>query len=126
MLLADIEDFFRRKGCIGINIDDRSDVLLLLYADDLIIFANGPSDLRRKMQLLSEYCGTVGLTINPKKTTAIRFNGSGNIRKLRSKTLTLYNIDSGLSDEIGVVNSCVYLGVTFPVPRWVLKQEKQL
>lgn len=43
--IADLEMFMRENGCMGTNIDSYVDILLLLYADDLVITALSDVDL---------------------------------------------------------------------------------
>lgn len=46
LFMADIEDFFRSSGVNGLNINGYIDILLLLYADHLIILAHPQTDLK--------------------------------------------------------------------------------
>ena len=50
--LSDIEMFFRSQNVGGIRIDDFCDILLLLYADDLINFADSYTDAKNKLNIL--------------------------------------------------------------------------
>lgn len=52
LYLSDIDEFFRAKGFDGVWINNHTDVIVLLYADDLILFAHSPRDLRFKLILL--------------------------------------------------------------------------
>lgn len=40
LYIADIEKYFRQSGHREVNIDGVTDVIMLLYADDLIILAH--------------------------------------------------------------------------------------
>jgi hypothetical protein len=40
LYLEDIETFFKKEGVSGVNVDGYSDISLLLYCDDLVIFAD--------------------------------------------------------------------------------------
>ena len=59
LFLADIEAYFRDRGASGINLDNRVDLLMLLYADDLVVFAESEADVRRKLQILYQYTGEI-------------------------------------------------------------------
>ncbi|CAG5090720.1 Similar to pol: Retrovirus-related Pol polyprotein from type-2 retrotransposable element R2DM (Drosophila melanogaster) [Cotesia congregata] len=48
IFIADLEPFMRNNECEGVNIDGYTDVLLLLYADDLVIMASSEADLQKK------------------------------------------------------------------------------
>lgn len=50
LYISDIEHYFREKGLSGIPIDDSTDILILLYADDIVILADSPSDMRNKIK----------------------------------------------------------------------------
>ncbi|CAG5082984.1 Similar to X-element\ORF2: Probable RNA-directed DNA polymerase from transposon X-element (Drosophila melanogaster), partial [Cotesia congregata] len=53
---ADLESFLRDNNCEGTNIDGVTDILLLLYVDDLVILAASAVDLQKKIDLLDLYC----------------------------------------------------------------------
>lgn len=40
LFINDIVDYFKQNGVSGVNIDGMNDVLLLLYADDLVILGD--------------------------------------------------------------------------------------
>lgn len=74
--LADIEEYFRQRGASGINIDGHHDLLLLLYADDLVILSDSPGDLQRKLCILQEYSERNLLEVNTRKSNIICFRRS--------------------------------------------------
>ena len=47
LLLSDLEVFLRERGCRGISVNHRTDIMILAYADDLVIFAESPHVLMR-------------------------------------------------------------------------------
>lgn len=104
LYLADIEKELRRAGVEGINIDGTHDLLLLLYADDLILLADTPRDLRKKLKALWDYCNSLDLTVNIGKTKIVPFKRGG-----RPNSEVFYYGDQ----EVEQVNSYVYLGVVF-------------
>ena len=55
MYINDIEDEFYLHGINGIEIDTIK-VFLLLYADDITIFAETAEGLQEGLNLLSNYC----------------------------------------------------------------------
>lgn len=73
IFVSDIEDFFRSRGFSGLNIDGQSDVILLLYADDLVLLSDSQSDMNRKLSCLQEYCNTNKLVVNAQKTKVVCF-----------------------------------------------------
>lgn len=77
LFLADMEDFFRKKGLTGVQMNNSEDVILLMYADDLIILANSQIDLCKKLIVLEQYCDQNSLTVNSKKTKIVHFRNGG-------------------------------------------------
>jgi len=43
-------------------------IILLLYADDIILLARCPSDLDKQLRLLKDFCSTMGMIVNTDKT----------------------------------------------------------
>lgn len=106
LYISDIDEFFRSKGFDGVWIDDQNDVIVLLYADDLILFAHSPRDLRSKLLALNEYCELKGLTVNVEKTKVMIFKkGGGRLKK--SERNFVYR-----DKPLEIVNTFEYLGIT--------------
>lgn len=106
LFLADIEDFFRSKGVSGVDVDSGTDILLLLYADDMVVLGHSAIDMNVKMDILSQYCQENKLTVNVAKTKLVCFRRAGGLKKLRVRVRF-----EGL--ELEQVSSYVYLGVPF-------------
>jgi hypothetical protein len=98
----DIEKFFRSKGFRGIRIGVNNDVILLAYADDVVIFSESVIDLRDKLQTLQQYCEEKELTINVEKTKIMIFKKR--INKTLYQTFKLNN------SAIEIVDEFQYLG----------------
>lgn len=104
LYITDLETIYREHSCEGININGTSDILVLLYADDLVILGNSENDLRRKLDLLHNYCQTNKLTVNTQKTKIIYCRKAGRI----SSKLT-FNFDH---EPIEIAEKYGYLGLT--------------
>lgn len=105
LFIADIESFFRERGCNGANIDGYNDCLLLLYADDLVILSDSEIDITRKLNVLKTYCDTNYLTVNTNKTKIIRFcKGGSHVSQYK------FNF---CGEIIETVPKYTYLGVIF-------------
>jgi len=104
MFLNDIENIFIEKGLPGINID-MFKLCLILYADDIVIFANDRSELQSSLDVLLEYCQRWKLKVNIEKTKIMVFRKGGrlsqNLRFLCDGT------------EIEIVSKFNYLGIVF-------------
>lgn len=104
LFIADLETYFRRRGAFGVPLDAGENVLSLMYADDLVIFADSPSALRKNLSTLNEYCNSKRLEVNVDKTKIVVFR-----RGVRIKSEQYYYGNQ----LIEIVNSYIYLGVLF-------------
>ena len=73
LYLNDIEEQFINLGLDGIDVD-MFKIFVLLYADDIVIFANTQEQLQNSLDLLLEYCNKWKLTINVSKTKVMVFH----------------------------------------------------
>ena len=68
----------------GINsellIDDLV-LILLLFADDMVIFGETPEDLQHNLDLLLDYCNTWSLEVNASKTKFMVFRKRGGLKR---------------------------------------------
>ena len=71
MFLEDLELFLQDPNHSGIQIDDLM-LVILLFADDQIVFGDSPLDLQCKLNRLKEYCDSWGLEVNCTKTKTRR------------------------------------------------------
>lgn len=65
--LNDTEEQFHISHINGVDVD-MIKTFMLLYADDIGIFANSPAELPSGLDLLSQYCKRWKLNINVSKT----------------------------------------------------------
>ena len=79
--------------------------MLLLYADDIILFANSAEELQNKLNALKDYCYRWKLTVNTDKTKIIVFRKGG----ILPRNLIFYYGDQ----IINIVSKFSYLGVVF-------------
>ena len=70
MYLNDLEDEFYLKGSYGVDVGMLK-IFLLLYADDIIIFANTAEEMQNNLDILAEYCNRNRLVVNTLKTKII-------------------------------------------------------
>lgn len=66
--------YFTAAGVRGINIDGKNEILLLAYADDLALLCNFPTDFRKEIVLLHQYCTRNDLEVNQNKTKVLQFH----------------------------------------------------
>lgn len=105
LFLSDFESYFRERGVEGVSVDHRSDIFCKAYADDLAIFAINPSDLKKKIKHLEQYCKNNGLSVNKQKTKIMIFHKG----RLQEKYNTFYYE----KEQIEIVKTFCYLGVDF-------------
>ena len=76
LFLNDIEVTFIQNGLEGLDIDTFK-LFMLLYADDIVIFANSAEQLQESLNMLSDYCRRWKLTVNVSKTKIMVFRKGG-------------------------------------------------
>ena len=76
MYLNDIERDYMLKGAEGVDIGMLK-LFLLLYADDIILFANEKENLQLSLNILENYCKRWKLKVNTQKTKVMVFRKGG-------------------------------------------------
>ena len=102
MFLNDIEDTFIAHGLKGVDID-MFKLFLILYADDIVIFAQDSSQLQKSLDVLCEYCSKWKLVVNTNKTKIMIFRKGG---RLPNNLNFYYN-----GNIIEIVNKFTYLNL---------------
>lgn len=104
MYVNDLEADLAAKGISGIDIG-AINMLILLYADDIILFGKTPEDLQNALLALEDYCRRWKLTVNTDKTKIMVFRKGG--RLPNNLNFTYNNV------KIEIVNKFCYLGAVF-------------
>ena len=79
-------------------------VSILLYADDVVLLADNPTDLQLMIDSLLDWCNTNGMAINSKKSNVVHFRPNSEPRS---------NFEfSCRTEKLAVVDRYSYLGVT--------------
>ena len=89
---------------IGIDIGGESKACIMLYADDIVLMAETETDLQLMLNLLSDWCCTNLMSINPLKTNIVHF-------RPKSILKTNFNFKCG-EFNIEVNDKYIYLGLT--------------
>ena len=114
LFLNDLETWLQYNNCQGITVMNiQSDIvlqnglklLLLLYADDTVLFSDNAIDLQYILNCFQKYCEDWKLEVNYKKTKILIF-GSGNTKQNKFKFI-INNV------TIDIVDSYIYLGIKF-------------
>lgn len=77
LFIRDIEEFMLEEGIRGVSINHLIEVLLLAYADDIVVFADSQVQMRKILNCLYRYCELNYLEINIKKTKIVIFGKCG-------------------------------------------------
>ena len=80
-------------------------ILLLLYADDIVLFGKTPDELQKSLDILEAYCDRWNLTVNIAKTKVVVFQKGGRLPAQLQFTFKGSNIE--------IVNKFWYLGIVF-------------
>lgn len=105
VFLNDLEEYIRNKGLHGLSIDHTRDLLLLLYADDLILFATDKVDLQRKLNALHSYCLENKMMVNVSKSKVVIFRRGG---RVSASDVFYYD-----NNQLEICSDYNYLGVLF-------------
>ena len=76
-------------------------IILLLYADNIVLIARCPSDLDKQLRLLKDFYSTMGMIVNTDKTKVV-------IIKSKKDTYANFMYDNSNLEE---VSSYKYLGI---------------
>ncbi|MEW8548531.1 MAG: reverse transcriptase family protein [Candidatus Thiodiazotropha sp.] len=121
--LNDLETFLLASGSEGINLEFNNEdilcylkLLILLYADDTVIFSNDKDDFQNCLNAFNEYCEMWKLTINYSKTKIIVFN---------ARNTNNINFKMGECDII-ITDNYKYLGVLLYKSGSFLKAKKHI
>ena len=80
-------------------------LLLLIYADDVVLFSHHASTLLKMINVVSDFCKTSGLAVNVTKTKVMVIK----THHTRNQPIIMYN-----GHELEVVDKFKYLGIDIP------------
>ena len=107
--LNDLEAFLLAKEANGIVCEANTDnihtyikLLLLLFADDTVLFSNSKEDLQHILNLFEQYCDQGKLTVNISKTKILFFSSGRHAQNLHF----LFK-----GKEVEIVSEYKYLGI---------------
>ena len=109
LYVNDLKSFLEQTHCHGIEVQytNENDVmcylqmLLLMYADDTVLFATSKRQLQHSLNMYERYCRQWKLQVNVDKTKILIFG------RKRRQTFTLNN------KQVEVIDKFKYLGVIF-------------
>ena len=104
LFIEDIELFLQDRPNCGLNFNDIC-LILLLFADDMVLIGHSVSDLQASLNRLHDYCSKWGMKINIDKTDIMVFRKRG---RIKNNEKWFYG-----GKELKIVNNFNYLGVVF-------------
>ena len=104
LFVEDLELYLQNRPESGLSINDIT-LILLLYADDMVLLSESPSDLQHSLDNLKVYCDKWGLSVNTEKTKIMVFRKGG---RLNRNEKWIYG-----DKELEIVSNFNYLGVVF-------------
>ena len=104
MYVNDLGQELENNGVNGIDIG-MVKLLLLLYADDIVLFGKTAEELQKSLNILEEYCNRWKLTVNTMKTKIVVFRKGG---RLPTNLQFIYN-----GKNIEIVRKFCYLGIVY-------------
>ena len=72
LFISDLETHLKNNNCHGVRLTN-SQLPLLLFADDVLLFGNSPENLQKSLHALQSYCNTWNLSVNLSKTKIMIF-----------------------------------------------------
>jgi hypothetical protein len=104
--IDELEHVMNNSEITGIQLHpDITQIMLLMFADDLALLSDTIVGLQRQLNVLSDFCTTNKLKVNEAKTKVLVFKSGGILSRHESWT---YN-----NVKLEVVNKLCYVGVTF-------------
>ena len=110
LFVNDIEKFLVEYGCNPVKVEDVDieafiKLLVIMYADDTVLFAKSKEELQNCLNGLKSYCDKWKLQINAEKTKVIIF---------AKRKVNPHNLNFKIGDKnVEIVDEFCYLGVTF-------------
>ena len=102
--LNGLEEEMNSKGADGVDIGMMK-LFLLLYADDIVLFAHFPAHLQHLLEVLQNYCARYRLMVNTSQTKILISRKGGRI-----PTDLKFNNNG---EETDIVKTFSYLGIVF-------------
>ncbi|MCW4345840.1 MAG: reverse transcriptase family protein [Candidatus Thiodiazotropha endolucinida] len=104
LFLNDLEEQFISSGLEGLDVN-MFKIFLLLYADDIVLFASSAEELQEGLDVLADYCQRWKLKINVSKTKVMVFRKGG----MLPRHLIFYYE----GEPLEIVSKFKYLGIVF-------------
>ena len=84
LFIKELERMLKLSEFRGVHIWEATEVLLLMYADDIVLVGETSIQLQRKINILETFCRKYGMTVNLDKTKVMVFRNEGKTAKRES------------------------------------------
>ena len=106
LYIAELQKHFNNPHIRHVSVlTNDKETSMLMYADDLTIFADTVFEMQNKIDMLYDFCTTWGLQVNLNKTKMMVFRNGGYLKSIEKWSYGVSNID--------VVTYYAYLGMIF-------------
>ena len=107
LFLSDLEEYLLSKGVRGVTVTHLIEVLLIGYADDLVMLADSYIEMKKVLKHLYDYCKQNELKVNLLKTKIVLFQKGGHGHRKNKAPLSFG------TELVEYASEYVYLGVKF-------------
>ena len=104
LYIWDIEKTLQESNTNGLAVTSRNQIHVLLFADDTVVVAPTPKDLKKKIEILETYFDSLELRVNLDKTKVVILRRGGRVSQ---RTHFTYK-----GENIQIVPEYVYLRIT--------------
>ena len=117
MFIGEFSELLEKTECKGIYVDEAlPNVMQLLFADDVVNFADTILNLQNQIKLLEKFCIKYGMKINLQKSKIMVFRRGGVTKKTEKWCFE--------GEKIDIVSSYKYLGMYFTsIMSWELTKK---
>ena len=117
LYLEDLELYLQGNVNSGLSIEELV-LILMLFADDMVILGDSPQNIQNSIDLLNSYCKKWSLAVNTSKTKVMVFRKRGG---LLPKEVFTFN-----ESELEIVDNFNYLGAVFNYTGTFVHNQEQL
>ena len=92
-LIQVVRNEVHKTGGHGVQLfPDVTEILMLLFADDLVLIADSPYELQLKLNVLNDISQRLGLVVNFEKSKIVVFRNGGHLAKHEKWFICNYNL----------------------------------
>ena len=105
IFINELEKMLKKSKFRGISMGNKTEIFLLMYADDIVLLGDTVLELQKKINILEKFCDKWGMEVNLTMTQVIVFRNGGKTSKSERFTYK--------SETVKIVTYYRYLGLIF-------------